>query len=108
MDEKELEKNFYMYMDFIFRIKYPTNLEDLKKTYLLNSRELYVEYKNGHKYIIDIFESLITNMDEDENEISEEYDRKYFCKRFNRILYYKNVTQLELSNMTRNKLQNYK
>lgn len=104
MDRDEMELMYDLYMDLIFKIKYPTNIEDLQKIIRINEREIYVEYCNGNKYIIDVLEGDIANINEDENEISEEYDKEYFCKRFNKILYYKNITQLELSNMTRNKL----
>ena len=83
-----------------FKSKFPFIAEDADRYYAVSKNDLTIVLQNGDRILYDDFEKVIRNLPRDNMYLSEQECCAEFGKRLRKIMFRKNVTQYELSELT--------
>ena len=82
------------------QMRYPFALENNSECYKNKWDEIIIKTKDGEVYLYDLFDKSIRTLPEDRTNITEKQCRKEFGRRLRRIMWFRGMTQIELSEKT--------
>lgn len=71
--------------------------QNVEEYFEINEWELFVRLKNGDKFIYDSFSNVVDFITYEDNDLSEEQERKEFAKNLKKLMQHKWVNQEELA-----------
>ena len=83
-----------------FNLYFPLVAEDVVSYKEVSNYEIVVKLSNGNSILFDYIDKTIRMLPRDSNAMTEDECRHEFGTRLRRLMFYKNITQNELSELT--------